>query len=228
MNKIFITPIAIILLVIYSFAQDNNELLEIHKICKNNDLKKFIEITSKYKDLNFQYEYPGQNPTLLQIASIYGADNICLYLIKKGVNINKNNSIFLTALHYACYNCKLTTVELLLKNKANVNAETGHEKLKPIHIMSTCDSSDSDVCFKIIDTLIKYGADINSQASFGDEPYLGGYEDWTPLHFAANKNNIEMVKYLIKKGANINITNRKGKKAISLTDNQEIIKILEK
>ena len=60
-------------------------------------------------------------------------------------------------------------------------------------------------------------ADINNVDSFGD----------TPLHVAAQKNNIRMVKLLRSKGANQKIKNNKGLLPVDMTSQDEIKKLLQ-
>lgn len=52
--------------------------------------------------------------------------------------------------------------------------------------------------YKFVETLIKSGADIN----------IHGINDWTPLHLAAAREEIEIMKLLIKHGANAHAKTR--------------------
>ena len=67
--------------------------------------------------------------------------------------------------------------------------------------------------------LIGAGADVNWRDGDGD----------TLLHKAvqAEKNNIALVKMLLDKGIKTNVSNYRGKKAIDLTKNEEIIELLD-
>ena len=55
----------------------------------------------------------------------------------------------------------------------------------------------------------------------------GAANRWTALHQAAEKNNEEMVSYLLSKGANQTILNRDGHTASQLTSNANIHQLLE-
>ena len=68
----------------------------------------------------------------------------------------------------------------------------------------------------IINSLIKRGADVNGRNANMD----------TPLHMAAKKGDIEMVKFLLEKGADKLIKNRYGKTAIHETHSKAIKQIL--
>ena len=73
----------------------------------------------------------------------------------------------------------------------------------------------------IIELLLEYGADIDSQDKGGE----------TCLMWAARNNNIEIVRCLLQNGADINKQNRYGETAIQMArsngkDNKKIVALL--
>jgi ankyrin repeat protein len=96
-------------------------------------------------------------------------------------------------------------VKLLLRNGANVNAKDGdgstalHSALflksKPLKVLNTTK------------LLVSHGAKLNVKDQYGD----------TPLHVACslsrNKDILEIVQYLVSKGANMRIKNNDGESA---------------
>ena len=54
---------------------------------------------------------------------------------------------------------------------------------------------------RIMNTPLKYGADINSQDN----------NKWTPLHFASKEGHKQVVEFLLKQGADLNIKDKHGK-----------------
>lgn len=104
------------------------------------------------------------------------------------------------ALILACEEGNIDKAKSLIQRGANVNFSTNYEKKTPL--MFACEN----YTFPIIKLLIEYSADINAK----EISY-----DWTPLYYAIisdtinKKNNgsinkMEIIKYLISKGANIN------------------------
>jgi ankyrin repeat protein len=68
-----------------------------------------------------------------------------------------------------------------------------------------------------VEFLIQLGAPIDAQNLAGD----------TPLHTAVNKNYLGIAKYLLNKGANPDIKNKKGQNPSALAKSTEIRKILK-
>jgi ankyrin repeat protein len=60
------------------------------------------------------------------------------------------------------------------------------------------------------------------------EIFLNKFE-WTPMHAAAYKGNVEIIKYLLSKGANVSAVNNSGYTPIMLAQrsgHKEVIEIL--
>ena len=53
---------------------------------------------------------------------------------------------------------------------------------------------------KVVHVLIRHGADVNAERSFG----------WRPLHFASNNGRLEIVQLLTRSGANVNVRDNDG------------------
>ena len=108
-----------------------------------------------------------------------------------------------TAIHFACENDDIKVLEYLLDLKQdpkakNNNCKTPHHKA----------SENSEEKVKI---LLKSKVEIN--AKNGDDcffVYLFIYLCDTPLHIACRNKNLDIVKFLISKGADINSINYRG------------------
>ncbi|KAL7294878.1 hypothetical protein TKK_0011802 [Trichogramma kaykai] len=87
----------------------------------------------------------------------------------------------------------LKSLEILLKNKANVNeAFTSGQSI--LHLFITSKEykfTISTIRVSIIKALLKYGADINAKDANGD----------SPLHSAVIRHNSDVVKLLLRRGA---------------------------
>jgi len=122
-----------------------------------------------------------------------------------GVDVNAQSSGGWTPLFTAINKQNLEMVKLLIEHGANVNykmKDVGHNAL---FIASQQNNKG------IIQLLLEKGLDINQQNKFGE----------TPLFWATNwvdsqrKDHIEIVKFLIKNGANVNIENNSGDSVLS-------------
>jgi ankyrin repeat protein len=77
----------------------------------------------------------------------------------------------------------------------------------------------------LMDLLIQYGADVNAQVT-GTKTYSmriarapSSNEGMTALHTAAQAGRVDLVRYLLGKGANPELTDSNGRKAIDLLGN---------
>ena len=65
----------------------------------------------------------------------------------------------------------------------------------------------------------------DSARCFFGNAYTAG-EEYLPIHFAARDNHIEVVKYLISHGADVNATDDMGTTPLDLADSSEKRKVL--
>lgn len=135
-------------------------------------------------------------------------------LVKHVVESNRNtiNSIDengRTPLHIAVQNGNLKIVEILIKNGAYVNAKTPEGDSVLHYAIENFYTRWDDVYFDILKHLVTENAEINAHAQDGD----------TALHKAIkysysrewNQNSLDLVKFLVLKGADINSANNFSK-----------------
>ena len=99
-----------------------------------------------------------------------------------------------TALDVAAYAGRLNAVELLVKDGADVNAQTA-AGYTPLHLAALKGHVD------VVDFLLKHGAEIDPVSTDGD----------TPLHLAAASGNVEVVQHLLDEGADRSIRDFSGR-----------------
>jgi len=133
----------------------------------------------------------GINP--LQLA----CRNDCLEIVKYLVEVCKADVNYqseqanTTPLCWACSGGNKTIVKYLLDHKTDPSK--GDKKTKPIHEVILSDNDNYITCLQFLVQTKKI--DINAQ----------GNRDRTPLHVACFKGHVEVIKYLLKNGANQNI-----------------------
>jgi ankyrin repeat protein len=127
--------------------------------------------------------------SLVLLAATGGNVQIASYLVDHGLPLDVKNSDGLGPLHRAL--------------------ENGHQEMA--HFLLTCDrrlgvmpalinSAAHGGNIDLVKLCLRLGQSVNSQDRFG----------WTPLHIAAFKKNLDLAKFLIKKGASPNIPSKES------------------
>lgn len=111
-------------------------------------------------------------------------------LVDRGADVNVESSLGHTALELAAMSDGSSeTVRLLLAHGANPKAVDKMIKMSTLHAAATGNDTDS------LRQLVAAGADVNATDVIG----------FTPLMYAAQNGNLEAVKALLAKGANVNV-----------------------
>ena len=201
------------------FADD--DFNEFASLIYKKDIEGIKELLAKGVDVNMREETMGTTP-LIVACSLEGTYEIVELLISKGADINIIGSYDgRTALMWAAANSK-KTVELLLAKGAKVDVK-GVDGMTAF-IQSIFGILSGSVTTEVCDLLIGKGANVNNQLTGPDAT------GWTALMFACSNGKLDLVEYLISKGANVNLKAKDGTSALSLAikeKNDEIIKILK-
>lgn len=120
---------------------------------------------------------------------------IAKLLLAKGVDINGRVRDFGSVLHYAAMMGNSKAIEDLLALGANINLP-GNGGQTPL--LTAIKSNDQSL--ETVRLLVENGADVNR----------GDVSGWTPLHEACSKGDLELVKYLVSKGADKSLRNKDG------------------
>ncbi|ARF02627.1 SWPV1-008 [Shearwaterpox virus] len=184
----------------------NNEDIETVKLF----LEKGFNVNSKDEIDNTALHYAvlSNNNNITQLLVDYKADikecdgylllhavkanniDIIKILLNNGINVNYVNDKGYTALHYAVENNKLDIVNLLLGKGAN------------IEIVNECSFINNIIKFRftnyynMIELMLSYKANVNNI-----------HDNYAPLHLAIDEEDEEIIKLLIRYGADINIKN---------------------
>jgi ankyrin repeat protein len=158
------------------------DLTRLHFYLVCEDLESFtknvnhVVVNSKFED----------GSTLLHHICQRGND-VFLTVIIGMVDVNCQNKDGDTALHIATRYDNLRCFEILLENGADCNIQN-LDGMTPL-----CEAIDLNGGFSYIQTLIAYGADVN----------ISDQDGWTPLHYAYNRGNVKIIRYLLENKSNL-------------------------
>jgi ankyrin repeat protein len=214
----------IILLVFFLFFGINSifpqQFNQLANAVIKKDTVKIEQLLLSGVDINTQDKTSGT--TVLMIASsYYYYDNIVEFLISNGAGVNLKDNEGKTALLWASSN-SYPNAKILVANSARVN-EAANDGMTPF-LEASLGVSSGKVTIEMLDLLRKNGANIN--AALQRKSAMG----WTALHYAAINGDVELVKYLIKYGANVNKATGDGSTPLYLAQlgkHEEIIKLLK-
>jgi ankyrin repeat protein len=215
MQKLTIFFLLLLSSIIYS--QDFDKLAY---AVVNKDLTALDSLLNAGIDINVTEEDRGAT-VLLIACSFKDYENVVSILISRGADVNFKGKDGRTPLMWAAGN-SLETIKILLNNGADVKAK-GDDGMNAF-IQSTFGILSKKVSTDVMDLLLENGADVNS--ALNGKNAAG----WTALHFAAINGDIDLVKYLLSRGANVNHTSDEGSTALSLARQEkykEIINLLK-
>ncbi|KAK7453253.1 hypothetical protein VKT23_011929 [Stygiomarasmius scandens] len=129
--------------------------------------------------------FGDEEKTLLHIAAENDHVDLIKPLLKKGMNIDVLSSNGETALHYAAAEGGLETVKFLVNRGANIRGRYPIDM--SVHVAARVD---------IIKFLVENGAYCRA---------IIGQQGRTVLHFAAENNDLHLIKILLNKGLNIEV-----------------------
>jgi ankyrin repeat protein len=168
----------------------------------------------------------GFTPLLQAIGTQSGDFEIASFLIEAGADVNAQAKDGMTPLHRAAQTGAIELMSLLISKRADVNAvlhnPVGFADLDtPLHVaVSYLSVSDEETRIKMIELLLKSGANVNAKNHFNE----------TPLCEAAFLSGPNVVKELLAKGADPSIRNTDGKSPLDMAKEfkkTENVKVLE-
>jgi ankyrin repeat protein len=130
-------------------------------------------------------------------AAFFGEIDRVRSLLSKGTDVNQKDAAKYTPLHCAVLGRNREIVQLLLENGADLEAS---DCASATPLFLAC----SQAYLDMVKLLVDNGAEVNSGAFKGlDWGPMYIDKDWTNLHTAAFQGHVDVVKYLLSKGANI-------------------------
>ncbi len=132
-------------------------------------------------------------------------------LLSYGAKPNAKNMHGGTALHQAASQGSIKVIELLLANKADVNAGN-NEGYTPLHAVVSYGKNDTRKT--VVEILLKSGANVNAKTTRDGE---------TPFHKAIDRGDVEIVKLLLNYGADVNAVSKFGVSSIYFARNSQVV-----
>jgi ankyrin repeat protein len=152
-------------------------------------------------------------------ASRPGYFDVAKHLIKAGADVNISANDGSTALLEAA-ECS-EEISLMLMDKG-VDITARRDDGRGIFTSVIFGILMGKVDLEFAELILSKGADVNEAATSGD---VAG---WAAIHYAASNGNAELLKFLIKNGADVNAVTADGKTPLSLAgSNTEITEILK-
>ncbi|WP_341814104.1 ankyrin repeat domain-containing protein [Wolbachia endosymbiont (group A) of Nomada flava] len=188
----------------------------LHIASRNNYLDVLEYLVKSGANLEAKNRY-GRTP--LFIASWNGHLDIVKYLVENGANIEAQDAYNRKPLHIAVDANRLNVVNLLLDRGANLKAtdmygktsldlaiQKGYEDIIEVLKQKQLDldkelliSTEEGDLEKVRDS-IRQGANVNVQ----------GRQDWTPVFWAIQKNNFNIIELLLDNNADIKVKDNEG------------------
>lgn len=103
--------------------------------------------------------------TFLMHAACYNRLGTLNYLIKRGVDINAQDTVGYTALHFAAQNCLLKVTQILLNNHASIDIKDVYGDTPLWRAVMNYKDDDS-----VIAILLKCGANKNTKNNYDSSP----------------------------------------------------------
>ncbi|WP_353283576.1 ankyrin repeat domain-containing protein [Wolbachia endosymbiont (group A) of Pogonocherus hispidulus] len=220
-------------------AKDNSDNTPLHNACNNGHVKVVEYLVEEGASLKAKNK-DGEAP--LHVAVQHdGTLEVIEFILSRdlsGINDITNNGK--TPLHLAIRGDKPNTVELLLRKGASIavkdkNGKTPLDLAKQedyTNIIEMIEEVQSELDEKLLmavkdNNLSEVGDLINRNANVNARDKYS----WTPLHWAAFKDRLEVAEFLVKKGADVNVAseNLYGSRPIHIAvenNNKNIIEFL--
>lgn len=181
-------PFLVLLLIVFSCTHKGNKQSDISKTDKSNT--KTMELSEGENKLLFQ-------DSLFKVVKWSNDSSLISYYVSKGADVNKRDENGIYPLYWAKYYSYEKNIEKLI----NLGAIDFNRQVE--NFLMYCKNGNKDS----IEYLINSGFDINSYKVYYEESNEGGGCGCacreTGLFYAAISQNIDLVTYLINKGANV-------------------------
>jgi ankyrin repeat protein len=191
----------------------------------NNDIHAIKEILNKKTDINLP-DKGGR--TALHLAASYNRPYIQEILSFPGIDANKPDDVLKwTPIRYADRMKSWMAMDILLQNGANPNdiVFTRHNANSPEWGQAAVWECASKGHIKLLELMLNCGIPVNASVDVPENLH----QQYTLLHRASYCGQVEVVRFLLKRGADINISDNENNTALHIaagSGSVHIIKLL--
>lgn len=218
------------------------------RACQGGSADEVKDLLEKGVNVNVKNEL-GNTPLIEAVNS--GRLNVVKILINSEASLNERNEDGWSALTIAAFNGRIDLVKVLIEAGADVNSKTWLNNTPLSFAVCKYDShqlNGKSNDLSLVQMLIDAGADVNATNDYGETPLIKisdccvldvarfwlNYNGENKKHFksfrkVSVKRHKELVRILIKNGADVNLQNSEGNTSIiraAITGKYELIKYL--
>ncbi|TNK94291.1 hypothetical protein OUY_02205 [Wolbachia endosymbiont of Leptopilina clavipes] len=213
-------------------AKDNNGWTLLHYAASKGH-KEIIEFLVNEKKANINARTTSDSKKPIHVAAKEGYQEIVDFFLGKRMRVDDADNDKWTPLHYAAAYNHLELSKFLVGQRANIEAKNkdnktpldlackrNHMKMVDFLAQAKLDqdliTAAAEGSLQTVKNLIERGADIEAKDEKG----------WTPLHYAARYNHLELCEFLLGQHANIEAKNKNNKTPLDLARERNHMEIV--
>lgn len=233
-NRLVYLILALMLLATGCKKNPKKNAISLHRAARTGNIKWIQSLLAKGDDVNAKDE---KGWTVLHIAAKWGYTDLVTLLINKDADVNATNKLGDTPLIEAAKEKNKDVVALLLGAGADIEARQGLFLNTPLHWAAESGN------IQMVELLLDSGANADSKNRRGETPadlamnigHMHIFELLTSrgadvtFNIVALRGDLEKVKSLIAKGANVNDGDAEGRTALHLAASRghiEVVRLL--
>jgi ankyrin repeat protein len=214
-SRCFLTFLYLLVALSWVMGQDGAKLIEYIMYQEFDQAK---ELVKQGVDVNYQNESNGS--TALMLSCQYNFIDMAKFLIDHGADLNLQTKNGQTALMAAAGSSE-KLFNLLLEKGADIKQKA--DDGTTVFTRACIGVLSGTVPLSVVYTLLDKGVNVNEASTSGRA------EGYTCLMMAARNKQPELVRLLVKNGADVNLKAKDGKSALSLAkaeNDTEMVKLL--